>query len=469
MDKFQYIVTNANDFLWGYFLVVVLVGVGLYFSIKSRFVQFSYFKEMFKALVDKPNNTEGKLSISSFQAFCISVASRVGTGNLAGVATAIALGGYSAIFWMWIVALVGSATSFVESTLAQAYKSHDGRNYIGGPAYYMQKGLGSRKMGIAFSIITVVTFGLIFNTVQTNTIALSFRSSFGFDSLIVGVVLAIITAIVIFGGVGRIAKVSSVVVPFMALAYIILSLSIAIINIDKIPALFVEIFANAFGLRPMVAGALGAGVMQGIRRGLFSNEAGMGSAPNAAAVADVSHPVKQGFVQMLGVFTDTLLICSSTAFIVLLSGAPIDGSVVGIELTQMSIDSFLGNNLGSYFISIAILFFAFSSVIGNYYYGEVNIRFVTHKKVWLFIYRLAVVSMVFFGAISSLDIVWQLADFSMAIMTTLNLVAIVLLSKVAFKILGDYSVQHKAGIKKPVFRPSKVEGLDSKGMEVWQD
>lgn len=469
MDFFHYIIEGANNFFWGYFLIVALIGVGLYFTIRSKFVQFSYFKEMFKALVDKPNNTEGKHSISSFQAFCISVASRVGTGNLAGVATAIALGGYSAVFWMWIIALVGSATSFVESTLAQAYKSHEGRNYIGGPAYYMQKGLGSRGMGIAFSIVTVITFGLIFNTVQTNTIALSLQSSFGFNTLIVGIVLMVMTAIVIFGGVERIAKVSSIVVPFMAIAYILLALVIMAINIDKIPALFTEIFANAFGFRQMAAGALGAGIMQGIRRGLFSNEAGVGSAPNAAAVADVSHPVKQGFVQMLGVFTDTLVICSSTAFIVLLSGAPLDGSVRGIALTQMAIDNFLGNNFGSYFISVAIFFFAFSSVIGNYYYGEVNIRFVTHNKGWLFAYRVAVVLMVLIGTISSLDIVWQLADLSMAVMTTLNLVAIVLLSKIAFKILGDYSVQHKAGVKNPIFRPSKVEGLPVKGMEVWDE
>lgn len=469
MELFQYVIEGANDFFWGYFLITALICVGLYFTVKSKFVQFSYFKEMFKALVDKPNNTEGKHSISSFQAFCISVASRVGTGNLAGVATAIALGGYSAVFWMWIIALVGSATSFVESTLAQAYKSHEGRNYIGGPAYYMQKGLGSRAMGIAFSLITVVTFGLIFNTVQTNTIAIALKSSFGFDTLIVGIVLTIITAVVIFGGVERIAKVSSIIVPFMALAYILLALVIMAMNIEKIPALFVDIFANAFGLRQMAAGALGAGIMQGIRRGLFSNEAGVGSAPNAAAVADVSHPVKQGFVQMLGVFTDTLVICSSTAFIVLLSGAPIDGSVRGIELTQMAIDKFLGNSLGSYFIAIAIFFFAFSSVIGNYYYGEVNIRFVTHKKWWLTSYRIAVILMVLLGSIASLDIVWQLADLSMAVMTTLNLVAIVLLSKVAFTILGDYATQHKAGVKSPIFRPSKVKGLPIKGMEVWNE
>ena len=467
MDSFSDLLELVTNFIWAYFLIVILIVVGLYFSIRTRFVQFRYFKESIKSLSDKPRMSEGKKSISSFQAFSISVASRVGTGNMAGVATAVAIGGASSVFWMWIIALLGSATSFIESTLAQVYKSHDGINYIGGPAYYMQKGLKSRVMGVVFSIVTVITFGLVFNSVQTNTIALSLKTTLGVDTLIVAIVITAFTLLVIFGGVNRIAKVSSIIVPIMAIAYIILSIIIVAMNIDKLPTILSNIIGGAMGFKQMAAGAFGAAVMQGVRRGLFSNEAGVGSAPNAAAVADVEHPVKQGFVQMLGVFTDTIIICSCTAFIVLVSGMPIDGSVKGIELTQLAVGNIIGSELGNYLISTMIIFFAFSSVIGNYYYGEVNIRFVTEKKHWLILYRILASMMVFMGAMVSLDIVWLLADFTMAIMTTLNLVAILLLSKVAFKVLDDYTSQKKKGIKKPHFRPSNIKGLNIEGMDVW--
>ncbi len=469
MESFNYLLESVNNIVWGYFLIALLIGTGVFFTIRTRFVQFRYFKESIKSLNDKPKMSDGKRSISSFQAFSISVASRVGTGNMAGVATAVAIGGPASVFWMWAIALVGSATSFIESTLAQAYKSHDGANYIGGPAYYMQKGLNSRAMGVIFSIVTIVTFGLVFNSVQTNTIALSLKTTLGVDNIIVAIVTTILTILVIFGGVNRIAKVSSIIVPVMALAYILLSFIIVAINIEKLPSILYDIIGEAMGFKQMAAGAFGAAVMQGVRRGLFSNEAGVGSAPNAAAIADVDHPVKQGFVQMLGVFTDTIIICSCTAFIVLVSGTTIDGSIKGIELTQLAVGDAIGSNLGNYLISIMVIFFAFSSVIGNYYYGEVNIRFVTQKKQWLLIYRIAAAMMVFVGAMASLDAVWLLADLTMAVMTTLNLAAILLLSKVAFTILDDYTAQKKRGVKNPNFRPSEIKGLNNKGMEVWDE
>ncbi|MGG7143405.1 alanine/glycine:cation symporter family protein [Clostridium nigeriense] len=448
-----------NDFLWTYILIGMLIIVGLYFTFRTKFVQFRNIKEMFRLLNDGATNDKDKNSVSSFQAFCISTASRVGTGNLAGIATAISIGGPGSIFWMWLIALIGSASSFIESTLAQIYKEKDGDNYIGGPAYYMEKGLKKKWMGVLFAILITIAFGLVFNSVQANTIALSMNSSFGFNKTIIGAIITILTLVIIFGGVNRIAKVSSVIVPIMAIAYILVALFIVFKNITALPQVFKMIFENAFGLNQIVGGGIGAALMQGIKRGLFSNEAGMGSAPNAAATATVSHPVKQGFIQTLGVFTDTLIICSCTAFIILLSDVPLDGSVKGIELTQLAINSQVGS-WGGIFISICILLFAYSSIIGNYYYGETNIQFITNKKIYLAIYRLFVGLMVFFGSLVSMDIVWNLADVFMGLMAIINLIAIVLLSKIAFKALEDYMIQKKSGIKDPVFKSSSIPELD---------
>ena len=458
------LILTFNDVLWTYILIAMLIIIGLYFTFKTKFVQFRNIKEMFRLLGDGATSKNDKNTISSFQAFCISTASRVGTGNLAGIATAIAIGGPGAIFWMWLIALIGSASAFIESTLAQIYKEKDGSNFIGGPAYYMEKGLKKRWMGIVFAILITISFGLVFNSVQSNTIALSLNSSFGFDTKIVGLILTILTIIIIFGGVKRIADVSSVLVPIMAIAYILVALFIVLKNFSAIPSIISLIFENAFGINQVVGGSIGAALLQGIKRGLFSNEAGMGSAPNAAATATVSHPVKQGFIQTLGVFTDTIIICSCTAFIVLLSGAPLDGSIKGIELTQLAVSSQVGS-WGNIFISLCILLFAFSSIVGNYYYGEANIQFITNKKIYLSIYRISVALMVFFGSLVSMDIVWTLADVFMGLMAIINLIAIVLLSKIAFKALDDYNTQKKAGIKDPIFKSSSIPELNDEVTE----
>ena len=467
MEFLNKLILLVNDFIWTYVLIAMLIVIGLYFTFKTKFVQFGNIKEMFKLLGEGTSSKDtSKGQVSSFQAFCIGTASRVGTGNLAGVASAIAIGGPGAVFWMWLIALIGSASAFIESTLAQIYKVKDGDSFRGGPAYYMEKGLKKKWMGIAFSILIIICFGFAFNSVQSNTITAAFYSTFNTNKLIVGIILTVLTLIIIFGGVNRIAKISSILVPIMAVAYIVIALFIIIMNFNQIPSLFKTIFENAFGIKQVVGGGIGAALLQGIKRGLFSNEAGMGSAPNAAATATVSHPAKQGLIQTLGVFTDTLIICTSTAFIILLSGVPLDGSVKGIELTQMALVSQVGS-WGGTFISICILLFAFSSIIGNYYYGETNIQFITENKVVLYVYRILVAAMVLFGSIASMDLVWNIADVFMGLMAILNLIAIVLLSKIAIKALQDYTAQKKAG-KDPVFYASSIPELGDE-VEEWRE
>ena len=467
MEFLNKLILLVNDFIWTYVLIAMLIVIGLYFTFKTKFVQFGNIKEMFKLLGEGTSSKDkSKGQVSSFQAFCIGTASRVGTGNLAGVASAIAIGGPGAVFWMWLIALIGSASAFIESTLAQIYKVKDGDSFRGGPAYYMEKGLKKKWMGIAFSILIIICFGFAFNSVQSNTITAAFYSTFNTNKLIVGIILTVLTLIIIFGGVNRIAKISSILVPIMAVAYIVIALFIIIMNFNQIPSLFKTIFENAFGIKQVVGGGIGAALLQGIKRGLFSNEAGMGSAPNAAATATVSHPAKQGLIQTLGVFTDTLIICTSTAFIILLSGVPLDGSVKGIELTQMALVSQVGS-WGGTFISICILLFAFSSIIGNYYYGETNIQFITENKVVLYVYRILVAAMVLFGSIASMDLVWNIADVFMGLMAILNLIAIVLLSKIVIKALQDYTAQKKAG-KDPVFYASSIPELGDE-VEEWRE
>ena len=457
----------VNDFIWTYILIAMLIAIGFFFTFKTKFVQFTNIKEMFKLLGEGSSSKDkSKGEVSSFQAFCIGTASRVGTGNLAGVASAIAIGGPGAVFWMWLIALIGSASAFIESTLAQIYKVKDGDSFRGGPAYYMEKGLKKKWMGVTFSVLIIMCFGFAFNSVQSNTIATAFNSTFNANKLIIGIILTVLTLIIIFGGVNRIAKISSILVPIMAVAYIVIALFIIIINFKEIPSLFQTIFESAFGIKQVVGGGIGAALLQGIKRGLFSNEAGMGSAPNAAATATVSHPVKQGLIQTLGVFTDTLIICTSTAFIILLSGAPLDGSVKGIELTQMALVSQVGS-WGGTFISICILLFAFSSIIGNYYYGETNIQFISNNKLFLYGYRILVAAMVLFGSVASMDLVWNIADVFMGLMAILNLIAIVLLSKIAIKAFQDYSAQKKAG-KDPVFYASSIPELGDE-VEEWRE
>lgn len=460
MDFITELINQANYILWTYILVAMLLGCALWFSIKTRFVQFRMIGEMVRLLGDSTAKIDGhEKHISSFQAFTISLASRVGTGNLAGVATAITVGGPGAVFWMWIIALLGASSAFVESTLAQLFKVRSKHSYIGGPAYYMEKGLKKRWMGIIFAVLITITFGFAFNSVQSNTICAAFDGAFNVDPLYMGIGITLLTIIIIFGGVHWIANVSSILVPVMALGYILLALYIVVSNITHLPEVIGIIIGNAFGMEQAIGGGIGAALMQGIKRGLFSNEAGMGSAPNAAATAHVTHPAKQGFIQALGVFTDTLLICTCTAFIILFSGKGFTTDLDGIQLTQAALNSQIGN-IGSTYIAIAILFFAYSSILGNYYYGEANLRFITRNRNVINIYRILVGGMVFFGSTASLKLVWSLADVTMALMAICNLIAILLLGKYAFRLLDDYMQQKKNGVKSPVFSKDRMKDIE---------
>ena len=466
METITQWITSINDVLWTYILVIMLLGCAFWFTLKTKFVQFRMLGEMIRLLGDSNKKGEGKEHhISSFQAFAISLASRVGTGNLAGVATAITIGGPGAVFWMWVIALLGSSSAFIESTLAQLYKVKGQSSYVGGPAYYMKKGLKQPWMGILFSVLSIFTFAFAFNTVQSNTICAAFEQAFQADHTWVGIILTVLTLGIIFGGIQRIAKVSSIIVPVMALGYVLLALVIVALNITHLPDVIKLIVSSAFGWEQALGGGIGMALMQGIKRGLFSNEAGLGSAPNVAATADVSHPVKQGLIQTLGVFSDTLIICTCTAFIILFSGVPLGGEANGVQLTQMALDNEIGSG-GSTFVAIAILFFAFSSIIGNYYYGEANLRYITHNKGVMIAFRVLTGAMVMFGALASLDLVWSLADVCMGLMTICNLIAIVLLGKYAFRLLEDYREQKRQGIKEPVFKKEKMKDIQQ-DIECW--
>lgn len=467
METLQHIIDVTNDLLWTYIMIAALIACALYFTVRSGFVQFRMIGEMIRQLANsnERHHEQGK-HISPFQAFAVSLASRVGTGNLAGVATAIAVGGPGAVFWMWVIALIGSANAFIESTLAQLYKRRTEDSFIGGPAYYILHGLKCRWMAVLFSVLTILTFGFAFNTVQSNTLCEAVENAFGISHVYIGITITVMTLIIIFGGIQRIAKVSSVIVPIMALGYILLALTIVVLNISQLPAVLELIFKNAFGVEQVVGGGVGAALMQGIKRGLFSNEAGMGSAPNVAATASTSHPVKQGLIQSLGVFTDTLIICSCTAFIILMSGIELGGEMDGIRLTQEALTVRIGS-AGRIFVAIAIFFFAFSSIIGNYYYGEANIKFVSSSKKVLNIYRTLVCVMVMGGAIMSLQTVWSLADLTMGLMTLCNIAAIVLLGGQVFTLLKDYRKQKSEG-KDPVFRKSEIKEFASNdAIECW--
>ena len=458
------VVSASSDFIWSYILIAVLVGCALWFTLRSRGVQFRMIGEMFRLLGDSTGRHGGQKQISSFQAFAVSVATRVGTGNLAGVATAIAIGGPGAVFWMWLIALLGSASAFVESTLAQLFKKRGRHSFIGGPAYYILKGLKQPWLAALFAILISLTFGLSYNSIQSNTICSAMNVAFGFNPVVVGIVLAAISLVVIFGGIHRIARVSSVIVPLMAIGYLVLALFVICRHLDLIPQVFTLIFKDAFGITQIAGGGIAATLMNGIKRGLFSNEAGEGSAPNVAATASTSHPVKQGLIQALGVFTDTLVVCSCTAFIILFSGVNTQGGLNGIALTQAALEAEVGR-FGSIFIAIAIFLFAYSSIIGNYYYGAANIHFLTQKKWVMTVYRLLSGGvMVIFGALASLDLVWSLGDLFMALLTACNLYAIARLGKYAFRLLDDYRAQKKAG-KNPVFRRDSMPELE---LECWE-
>lgn len=461
------IINVINEYLWTYLLIAILLLTAIYFTIKTRGAQFSMIGEMMRLLIrsGKRDNdyrdahSNSKHTISSFQAFAVSIASRVGTGNLAGVATAIAIGGPGSVFWMWIIALLGSANAFIESTLAQLYKTKGKSSYMGGPAYYIKYGIGSNWYAILFAILISVTFGLAYNSVQSNTIAAATYAEFGWSTTITGIILTVISLIIICGGIQRISRFSEIIVPIMAILYIILAVVIIGMNITDIPHILKLILTEAFDFSSAVGGGVGMAMLMGIKRGLFSNEAGEGSAPNVAATASVSHPVKQGLLQTFAVYTDTLIVCTCTAFIILCSGI-YDNGTTGIELTQNALESEVGS-YGSLFVTIAIFLFAFTSIIGNYYYGETNIQFISEKKWVLYLYRLTVGAMVMIGAVAQLDFVWALADITMGLMTLCNLIAIVILGKYAIILLNDYQTQKLKGYD-PTYHSTTIPAIAHK-------
>lgn len=465
MELFTQMLSVTNTFLYSKFLIIALIAMGLYFTVRTGFVQIRMLPEAVKVILEKGN----KGSISSFQALMIATASRVGTGNIAGVSTAIVMGGPGAVVWMWIMCLIGGASAFIESTLAQIYKRKDGEIFKGGPAYYIETALHARWLGIIFAILLILCFAFGFNGLQAFNIASSFEYYVpDFDDsavpMIIGTVLAVLAAVMFFGGAHRISRISSVLVPVMASIYILMGLVIIICNVGKIPEVLAECFRLAFDFEAIFGGFAGSCVVIGIKRGLFSNEAGMGSAPNAAASADVSHPVKQGLVQVLSVFIDTLIICSTTAFIVLLGGRAVTGGELsGIPLVQQSVAAQFGET-GIHIVTFAICLFAFTSVIGNYFYAEANIKFINESPKLMFVFRLMATAMVFIGAQVSMQTAWDLADVLMGLMATVNIVAIVLLGRIPVAALRDYLKQKEQG-QNPVFKAADIGLHDT---ELWK-
>lgn len=460
------LINTLNDLLWTYILIALLLSAAVWFTISTRGVQFRMFAEMLRLLAASGARDDGKESgqhsghhtISSFQAFAVSIASRVGTGNLAGVATAIAIGGAGSVFWMWVIALLGASSAFIESTLAQLFKERGDRSFKGGPAYYILKGIGKRWWAITFAVLITITFGLAFNSVQANTMTAAAGVSFGWNPVWFGAAITAGTLVVIWGGIHRISRFSEIVVPVMAILYIILAITVIGLNIGKLPAVLSSIVSEAFTGSAALGGGVGAALMMGIKRGLFSNEAGEGSAPNVAATASVSHPVKQGLIQAFAVFTDTIVICTCTAFIILFSGVLGNGTS-GIALTQASLEAEVGS-AGSTFVAIAVFLFAFTSIVSNYYYGETNLQFITRRRWPVTAYRLAVGAMVLVGSITSLELVWSLADVFMGLMTLCNLAAIIILGRYAVRLLNDYTAQKRKGINPQYHRSTIPEIAD---------
>lgn len=465
----NHILTEINNFLYTYPLLFLLVGTGIWFSLRTRLVQVRFLREAFRVLGEKAEEEDGKKQVSSFQALMISTASRVGTGNIAGIATAIAAGGAGAVFWMWLMAVIGGASAFVESTLAQVYKTKDGKDFRGGPSYYMERALGRRWLGVLFSVLLIICFAYGFNGLQSFNMSSSLEYyipgySHTVYPVLVGAVLAAATGLVIFGGVHRIGFITSVIVPIMAGGYLLMGLFTVVTRITELPHVFSMIFSQAFDLQAFAGGMAGSAVVIGIKRGLFSNEAGMGSAPNAAASASVSHPAKQGLVQVISVFIDTLLICSATAMMLLLSGVEgVSGKLDGIPFVQQAISANVGS-WGIHFITLSIFAFAFSSLVGNYYYAESNILFIKNNKKMLFVFRITCLLAVFLGAQADFSMMWNIADITMGFMASVNIIAILLLGNIAVKVLKDYEKQRKEG-KNPVFK-AKEAGIEN--TECWK-
>ncbi len=479
-------INKINDPLWGKWLIWLLVGTGVFFTVRTGFVQFRLFGQSVREMMGGRKEGDDPHGITPFQAFVTGLASRVGTGNIAGVAIAVSVGGPGAVFWMWLTALIGMSAAYAESSLAQLFKvrDHHHHQFRGGPAYYITQGLKQKWAGVLFALSLILCFGLVFNAIQANTIVEAVKSAAGCASAedacqqgwltykhMVGAALVIVTAPIIFGGIRRISKFAEALVPFMAIIYLLMALYVIATNLSAVPHVFALIFDNAFKADAVAGGTFGGIVSQammlGIKRGLFSNEAGMGSAPNAAAAADVKHPVSQGMIQMLGVFVDTMIVCSCTAFILLLSGVHnTDNKLTGVQLTQAALESQVGV-FGQYFLAFVLFLFCFTSIIGNYAYAESNVRYIHKNRLWLAGFRMMVLGFVYMGSVASVPFVWDMGDLAMGIMATINLVAILWLSPLVVLMTKDYTNKLKMG-KEPVFKLSEHPTLKRKiKSDIW--
>ncbi|GAB3812314.1 alanine/glycine:cation symporter family protein [Pontibacter rugosus] len=460
------IITAINDIVWSNALIILCLGAGIYFSVVTRFLQVRYIREMLRLLF---NGQSSKKGVSSFQAFSIAIAGRVGTGNIAGVATAIAMGGPGAVFWMWMIAFLGSSSAFIEATLGQIYKQVKDGEYRGGPAYYIEKGLGVKWYAVVFAVATIISMALFLPGVQSNSIASSMNTAFQIPTVVTGGGVTLLLALIIFGGVKRIGKVAEVAVPFMAGAYILMTIIIIMMNISEVPAMFSLIIRSAFDVEPAFAGVFGMAIAWGVKRGIYSNEAGQGTAPHAAAAAEVSHPAKQGLVQAFSVYVDTLFVCTATAFMILFTGQynvvnPEGGFIVenlpgvafGPEYTQQAVNTYFPT-LGSGFVAISLLLFAFTTIMAYYYIAETNLSYLNGKgrKWMLWGLRALILGATFYGSIKTAESAWVLGDIGVGVMAWLNVVAIILLRKPALRALKDYQEQRKAGLD-PVFDPVKL-------------
>lgn len=456
---FGKIISFTNEALYSYILIILLVLGGLYFTLRTRFAQFRLFGEQLRAVTEKP---EDKGGVSSFQALMVSTASRVGTGNIIGVATALCLGGFGSVFWMWIIALIGASSALIESTLAQIYKKKTADGFVGGPAYYIEKAIGSRALAVIFSVVLIITYGVGFNMLASYNLQSTF-SAYSFYNpnttpVIIGLIVALIVAYCLLGGGKRIIKMTSLLVPFMGIAYVLIAMVISVINIKLLPDIITRIFKEAFDFKAIFGGFGGSCIMYGIKRGLFSNEAGVGSAPNASASAKVEHPIKQGLVQMLSVFIDTILICSATAFMCMSSGIEPSKSFEGTEYIQLCLEKTLGK-AGPIFITVAMILFAFTTLLGNLYYVDQCIYHILKKKPSkkvMTAYHIAASALIFLGAILSAGLLWDIADVTMGIMTLINMPVIIILSKYALRALKDYDKQRKQG-QNPVFKAENIK------------
>ena len=466
MELLNNISTQISNALYSYILIILLVLGGLYFTLRTKFVQFRLLKEQFRAVTEKTD----KNSVSSFQALMVSTASRVGTGNIIGVSTALCMGGFGSVFWMWLIALLGGASAFVESTLAQIYKKKGPDGSYGGPAYYIEAALKSRPLAIVFSVFLVLTYGVGFNmlasyNLQSTFSAYSFYNA-TYSPWIIGAITAILVAFCLFGGGKRIIKTTSVLVPIMGLAYILVALVLTLLNIKTLPAVFARIFTEAFDQQAIFGGFSGSCVMYGIKRGLFSNEAGVGSAPNASASAEVSHPVKQGLVQVLSVFIDTLLVCTATAFMCMCSGVEPSAALSGAPYVQTAMQKMLGG-FGPVFITLSMMLFAFTTLLGNLFYVDKSLCYMLKKvpgKKFMSVYYVLASLLIFLGAGLSADLLWNIADITMGGMTLINIPVICILSKYVVRALNDYTAQRKQG-KEPQFRVADI-GLPHK-VDYW--